>query len=159
MAAVAELVALKGVPTMFTSAAVAVLALAVALMLKRHRKAGKTQVVLMLLAGFGVGGLLGGLLSKAGGLLSHLTSTGTAKVFGIAVPAVLVVILLVELVMQMHPKNKTPHRSTMWLALLLPAVLAMSGGMWAGLGTKADSLLTNVGNSTTSFVSTLASGW
>lgn len=144
---------------MFTSAAVAVLALALALMLKRHRRAGKTQVVLMLIAGFGIGGLLGSVLAKAGALLAHVTTTGTAKVFGVAVPAVLVVVLLIELVMQLHPKNKTPHHSTMWLALLLPAVLAVSGGVWASLGGHAGSVLAGIGQGATSLVTSFASGW
>lgn len=144
---------------MFASGALAAIAFVLALMLRRHKRAPKTQVLLMLLAGFGLGGVLGHLLAKAGALISHLGTVGTAKLLGVAVPAIVVIALLFELIMQLHPKNKSPHRSTVWLALLLPAVLATAGGVWAGLGVQADSVLSSLGTGAEALASSLATGW
>jgi drug/metabolite transporter (DMT)-like permease len=144
---------------MLTAGAIAVIAFAIALLLKSAKKAPKTRVVLMLLAGFGIGGILGSFLARFGRFLAHATEVGTSRLFGVGVPVLLVIVMVVWLVLQMEPKNSTPHDRAMWVALLLPAVLAISGGVWWQIGQHTSVVLTSLGQQTTDLVTSLAQSW
>lgn len=137
-----------------STAAIAVIALVVALVLRRSGKAPKVVPWLMVVAGLGVTGLLGGLLADFGGFLVSLVGSTTAAVFGVAVPVLLAVVLVVSLVIGMHPKG-SPSKSTPWLAFLAPVVFAASGGVFARLAAAGNSALASAAQLVTNLLSGL----
>jgi hypothetical protein len=123
----------------FTSAAVGVLALAVALVIMwRHRWQGsRFTVVLMLLAGFGIAatGWVGQMLGRVGEWIGGAADAGTARLFGVSVPVVVIAVMVTWLVVDM--RDRTIHPATPWMALALPTVLAVVGGVYIGAGDTA----------------------
>lgn len=137
----------------------AVVALAAGIVQMRRDRTPKTVGILFLIAGGGIAGgagWAGDLLRKAGHLIGTATSVGTAKVFGVAVPAALLVAVLLWLVHDLHPRNRRPSRALPWLALALPVLLATAGGVWSGIGGQ---VLGSVGAAASSLASAVVTGW
>jgi hypothetical protein len=125
-----------------SAAAVAVIALGVAviIMWRRNWQASRIIVVLMLLAGFGLtGGAFGAAARTGGEHIGSAIETTTAKLFGVGVPLLLVAVLIALVAVDM--KDRTIHKATPWVALLLPTMMAVVGGMYIGAGDDALNLL------------------
>lgn len=136
----------------------AVLALVVALIQHKRKRTPKSVGVLMLIAGAGIAGaagIAGDFLRKGGDLLGTVVSEGTAKAFGVAVPAVLVVGAGLWIAHDMWPKNK-PSKLLPWLALALPTLMVIAGGVWAGVG---GDVLDGLGTTTADLASAFVKGW
>lgn len=123
----------------FTGTGVAIGALALALVVMwRHRWQGsRFTVALMLLAGFGISqaGWAGTALAAVGGWVGGFAGEGTAQVFGVSVPAVVLIVMVAWVVIDVW--DRSIHRFTPWVALALPAVLATVGGIYLGAGDDA----------------------
>lgn len=123
----------------FSATAVGVLALAVALIIMwRHRWQGsRFTVVLMLLAGFGIAatGWVGDMLGRLGETIGGAADAGTARLFGVSVPVVVIAAMVTWIVVDM--RDRSIHIATPWLALALPTVLAVVGGVYIGAGDTA----------------------
>lgn len=128
----------------FSATAVGVLALAVALIIMwRHRWQGsRFTVALMLLAGFGLvaTGWVGDMLGRAGEWVGGLADAGTGRLFGVSVPVVVIAVIVTWLVVDL--RDRQIHPATPWLALALPTVLAVVGGVYIGAG---DTVLNTIG--------------
>lgn len=136
----------------------AVLALVAGGIQLKRRRTPKLVGWLFLLGGTGLAGsagLLGDLLRKVGTIIGNAVSIGTAKGFGVAVPAALIFGIALWIGHDLMPKTRTPSRALPWLALALPILLAVSGGVWSGIG---GSILTALGDTTTNFVNSLVAG-
>lgn len=127
-----------------TVGGVAALAFAIALALMFKKIAKKLIPWLMLVAGIGLGGVIGLLsdrlvngavngVSKAVGTL-----LGGAAVGGLIIIAVLTILLLPH----MKPKGQPPTRFTPWLAFIFPAVLVAVGGMFSTLAGLSENVVT-----------------
>jgi hypothetical protein len=120
---------------MLTAAGVGVVALVIGAVLWKRGKAPKWTGALLLVAGFGIGGgVFGALLDRAGALIGQLATTLTARVFGVAVPLALLAGVVVWMVIDFHPKNRKPSKALPVLCLVLPVLLSVTGGVWAGIG-------------------------
>lgn len=123
----------------FTGTAVAVLALSVALtVMWRHRWQGsRLIVILMLVAGFGIAGvgLVGDLLGRLGGMIGGAADAGTGRLFGVSVPVVVIAVMVTWIVVDM--RDRMIHIATPWIALALPSVLAVVGGIYIGMSDTA----------------------
>jgi hypothetical protein len=140
---------------MLTAAGVGVIALVVGAVLWKRGKAPKTVGVLMLVAGFGIGGgIFGALLDRLGALVGGLASTLTGRVFGVVVPFALLAGVVVWMWIDFHPKNRKPSKALPYLCLALPVLLSLTGGIWAGIGGQ---ILTAAGQTATD-VSTIFVG-
>lgn len=98
-----------------------------------RKKAAKFSVWAAAVGGLTLGfGLLARAATRIATVLEHAGSKGSALLFGAAVPAVLAVVVLAELVHAGHPKKGKPHR---WihpaLAFVAPALLIAAGGVFA----------------------------
>jgi hypothetical protein len=137
----------------------AVIALVLGAVQMKRKKTPKTVGILFLLAGAGIAGgagLAGNFLRKAGNLIGTATNVGTAKVFGVAVPAALVAGVLLWMFHDLHPKTKKPSAALPWLALILPVLLAAAGGVWAGVGGR---VVGGLGNTASDLASAFVTGW
>jgi hypothetical protein len=126
----------------------------------QHKRGRTPKLVgwLFLIGGIGLAGsagLLGDLLRKVGVILGRAVSIGTAKGFGVAVPAALVFGIALWIAHDLMPKNRTPSKALPWLALALPTLLAVTGGIWSGLGGE---VLTALGDATSEFVNAFVGG-
>src|SRR5947207_5909714 len=95
------------------SVGIAVVALVVALVQFKRKKTPKLVGWLMLVAGAGIAGgagLAGDFLRQLGNFVSGAVSVGTAKVFGVAVPAAVVLGVALWIGHDLWPKTKTPSR-------------------------------------------------
>jgi hypothetical protein len=137
----------------FSAGVVAVLAFTVALviMYKRRWQGSRFTVLLMLLAGFGVtaGGWVGDMLARLGEWLGGMAEAGTARLFGVAAPIVVIAVMVTWLALDL--RDRKIHPVTPWLALALPTVLAVVGGVYIGFGSTA---LTTIGSGLGNFA-----GW
>lgn len=137
----------------------AVLALVVALIQHKRKRTPKSVGVLMLIAGAGIAGatgIAGDFLRKGGALLGTVVNEGTAKAFGVAVPAVLVVGVGLWVAHDLWPRTKTPSKQLPWLALALPTLMVIAGGVWAGVG---GDVLDGLGTTTADVASAFVKGW
>ncbi|WP_158009677.1 hypothetical protein [Carbonactinospora thermoautotrophica] len=135
-----------------SAAAVAVVCLFVAGVLHKRRKAPKTVGVLMLLAGFGVSGLVGQLLHRLGAAFGHVAAVGTARLFGVAVPAAVLIAAGVWLFFDLHPKEGKPSKALPVLAFVFPTLLSVLGGVYVGLGGQ---VLTTIGTGVSELATTV----
>lgn len=107
------------------------LALAIAIWLMWRKKARKTQVVLMLVAGLASTGLVWDVANRLGQYVFGLASAATVIMVGTTAGLILGVLLLLELWHAAHPKKGRPSAYHPWLALLAPAVLIACGGFFS----------------------------
>jgi hypothetical protein len=137
----------------FSATAVGVLALAVALVIMwRHRWQGSRFTVgLMLLAGFGIAatGWVGQMLARGGEWIGGAVDAGTGRLFGVSVPIVVIAVMVTWIVVDV--RDRQIHPATPWIALALPTVLAVVGGVYIGAG---DTVLATIGTGLSSMA-----GW
>lgn len=124
-------------------------AVALVVLIKHRLRAGRGVVAGMAAGGWGLAGngLVGDLLARASQALAGWIGEVTATAVGASVPglalAVVVGIIAIDV------RDRAIMRITPWLALMLPTMAAVVGGMYAGtggaLGTIGDWLLWLVG--------------
>lgn len=127
----------------FSATAVAVVLLAIAgvMMWRRNWNATRLTVAMMLLAGFGIvaTGWVGDMLGRLGEWMGGMADAGTARLFGVSAPIVVIAVMVTWIVIDV--KDRTIHPATPWLALALPSVLAVVGGVYIGAGNTALSMI------------------
>jgi hypothetical protein len=111
-----------------STAATAVIALAIAGVLVWKNKAPKLVAFLTLVGGASItGGIIGEWLAAIVAWSSSVIGALTSQTFGVAVPAVATIVLLLIYAIDMWPKH-TANRATAVIGLFLPAVaVAMPG--------------------------------
>jgi hypothetical protein len=90
------------------------------------------------------GGLFGHLLARITVDVAHLTNTLTGKIFGTAIPGLLVIVLLIYFVHDMHPKKNAKKR-TFFIGIALAACLVAGIAPWQTLNNVPGSVRTGVG--------------
>jgi len=123
------------------------LAIAVTIMWRHQWRGSRFIVLLMLIAGFGItaAGWVGDLLARGGQMIGNAVGSGTSQAFGVSVPALVVVVMVTWIVVDM--RDRSIHKATPWIALALPTVLAVVGGVYLGFGdTVLDTIGTGLGN-------------
>jgi hypothetical protein len=93
------------------------------------------------------GGLFGSLLAKAATFVSNLLGTLTGKIFGIAVPGLLVIVLLVIFIHDLSPKKKAGKR-TFWVGVALAACLVAGLSSFTALNQVPANVRTGVSSAT-----------
>lgn len=135
-----------------SAAAIAAIAGALGIYLLRKKVWQKYVPYLMLAAGLGLAGMLGGALDWIGQSLVGTTSSVTRTLAGAAVPLVLTFVFGLALVLALKPKGPGVTRWTPWIALVFPAVLVATGGMAGDLGALLNHLF---GTATTAALNAL----
>jgi len=120
-------------------------AVALVVLIRHRLRPSRGVVAGMIAGGWGVAGngLVGDLLARAAQALATWASEATSSAVGASVPglalAVVVGIIAIDV------RDRAIMRITPWLALLLPSLAAVVGGMYAGtggvLGTLGETLL------------------
>lgn len=144
-----------------SSGAAGAMALVIGIQLYRKKIFKRLVPWLMLIAGLGLTGASGKLLGLIAGWLTKVSSTASHAFFGTGLPWLITVVMLIHLMVHMNPlkRGKGPERSTPWVALFFPAVLAVSSGVLAGLaGWVDDSTFQQLGVIGSQFLSDLTSG-
>jgi hypothetical protein len=143
-----------------TAVAVAVFALVLGLVQWKRKKTPKIVGWLMLIAGAGIAGAAGwagDFLRKAGELAGTAMSAGTASTFGVAIPGALVAGVALWLAHDLWPSKKAKASKLLpWLALAFPTLLAIVGGVWAGMGSDAVNV---VGEAAADVASAFVTAW
>lgn len=78
-------------------------------------------------------GVLSNLLVRAAREVSALTDSLVGKVFGVAVPGLLVIVLIIIFAYDLHPKGGTASKRTFWLAIAVAACLVAGVSAFATL--------------------------
>lgn len=116
--------------TTFGVAPLTVIVLMVALWMYLRKVAPKTTTLLFLIAGFGIGGLIGALIDRAVVAALNALSSPAARLFGVGVSTIIAaaaIVATLELVIKgLHKKKAKPTRWHPWLALTLPTIIAAS---------------------------------
>lgn len=134
---------------------VAAIAAAMVVFLTWRKKAPTFTALLALVVGAGItGGIFGRTMREIVHWLQTLTSELTSKAFGMAVPAVLAVVLLLWFLHDLHPKHKASH-TTAAVALVLPLVVSSIPGV---AGTVAVSVLGVIQSAMTAVVQAVFGG-
>lgn len=143
-----------------TAVAAAVFALVLGLVQWKRKKTPKIVGWLMLIAGAGIAGAAGwagDFLRKAGELAGTGMSAGTAKTFGVAIPGAIVAGVALWLAHDLWPSKKAKASKLLpWLALAFPTLLAIVGGVWAGMGSDA---VNAVGEAAADVASAFVTAW
>jgi hypothetical protein len=144
-----------------TLGSVAAVAFAIALTLLFKHMAKKTVVWLMLIAGIGLGGVVGsladGLVTRLVGGLSNVAGSllGATAAGGLIVVAVLTVLLYPH----MKPKGQPPTKFTPWLAFFFPAVLVAAGGVFSSVAGLSENVVTQAAGVTWSTIAAVIGGF
>ena len=93
------------------------------------------------------GGLFGSLLAKAVTFVSNLLGTLTGKIFGVAIPGILVIILLVLFIHDLSPKKNAGKR-TFWVGVALAACLVAGLSSFTALNQVPANVRTGVTSTT-----------
>jgi hypothetical protein len=135
-----------------TSSVTAVIALAIAGVLMWKKKFPKLVAFLTLVAGASItGGLISGWMQATVDWISRIVGAVTSQAFGVAVPAVMTVIMVLVYVLDMWPKH-TPTRITAIIGLFLPLVaVAMPGEA----GSAISQFITMLGQAGGTFVTAI----
>lgn len=108
----------------------------------------KTQVILAFIGTCIVtGGLFGSLLTRAADLVSNLLGTLTGKVFGVAIPGLLVIVLLIIFIHDLLPK-KSAGKRTFWVGIALAACLVAGLSSFTALNQVPANVRTGVSTTT-----------
>ncbi|MGH8878767.1 MAG: hypothetical protein ACRD0P_15745, partial [Stackebrandtia sp.] len=102
----------------------------------------KTQCWLLVLFGWGLGGVVGGWLSTLMGKATEISNTAMNLLFGVAVPSLIAIAALVVFVLDMLPNKYASTSPVNWLtricAVIVPlgiaAVPAVSGSLMSSVG-------------------------
>lgn len=143
---------------MLSFAAIAVTAFVLGLLFHFKKVAKKAVVVLMLIASFGIAGVLGSVLARLASSATEGTTSATGKLFGTSVPFVLAVLVLAYLVIHLKPKGQPPTRFTPWIALASVPILLAAGGVFAGMATQGRVTVADITTGATAFVTDLFGG-
>lgn len=109
----------------------------------------KVQVILAFIGTCIVtGGLFGSLLGRGVTLVSNLTGTLTGKIFGVAIPGLLVIVLLILFLHDLSPKKNAGKR-TFWVGIALAACLVAGLSSFQALNQLPGNVRTGVGNVST----------
>lgn len=109
----------------------------------------KTQVILAFLGTCIVtGGLFGSLLTRGALYLDRATNAVTGKLFGVTIPGLLVIVLLIIFVHDLHPRNGASRR-TFWVGVALAACLVAGLSTFKTLNQVPASVRTGVSNMST----------
>lgn len=140
--------------------ALSVFALALGFVQWKRKKTPKITGWLMLIAGAGIAGatgLAGDFLRKLGELLGTALSSGTSAAFGVAVPGALAGAVFLWLCHDLWPSKKAKASKALpWLALAFPTLLAIAGGVWAGLNNE---LMNSLGDTTANVATAFVTAW
>lgn len=144
-----------------TMAGISALALAIAITLMYKRIGKKFVPWLMLIAGIGLGGVIGSLsdrlvtgavngVSRASGTL-----LGAAAVGGLIVIAILTILIAPH----MKPKGQPPTKFTPWIAFIFPAALVAVGGMFSTLAGLSENVVTQAAGAVMSTAAAIIAGF
>jgi len=127
-----------------TIGGVAALAFAIALALMFKKIAKKAIPWLMLIAGIGLGGVIGSLSDRLVNGAVDGVSRATGALFGGAAVGGLIIIawLTIVLLPHMKPKGQPPTKFTPWVAFIFPAALVAVGGMFSTLAGLSENVVT-----------------
>jgi hypothetical protein len=85
------------------------------------------------------GGLFSSLLVRGAHAVSSLTDSLVGKIFGVAVPGLIVIVLGIFFIHDLHPKGGGASKRTFWLGIALAAFLVAGVSTFATLnGIPAD---------------------
>lgn len=116
---------------MVGTASITAFALAIGLWLFFHKNAPKFTTLLFLIAGFGIGGLLGNWLTGLVNMATDTAGNQTSLWLGIGASTLISIVALIaalEIVIKgLWKKKAKPKRWHPWLALALPTIIAISG--------------------------------
>ena len=108
----------------------------------------KIQVILAFIGTCIVtGGLFGDLLARGVTLVSNLLGTLTGKIFGTAIPGLLVIILGILFIHDLMPKNGAGKR-TFWVGIALAACLVAGLSSFTALNQVPANVRTGVSTTT-----------
>jgi hypothetical protein len=140
---------------------VAALAFAIALALMFKKIAKKLIPWLMLIAGIGLGGVIGLLSDRlVNGAVNGISKAVGTLLGGAAVGGLIVVAVLTILLMpHMKPKGQPPTRFTPWLAFIFPAVLVAVGGMFSTLAGLSQNVVTQAASAVMSTAAAIIGGF
>jgi drug/metabolite transporter (DMT)-like permease len=122
-------------------AALAVAAFAVGLLLHWKKTGKKVVPWMMLVAGFGIAGMLGSVLNRIASSLTSGTTSATERLFGTGVPVLVAVLTIVYLAIHLKPKGQPPTRFTPWVALAFASILVAAGGAFAAAAATSETAL------------------
>lgn len=141
--------------------AVAALAFAIALTMMFKKVLKKWIPWLMLVAGIGLGGVIGVLSSRlVNGTVNGISKATGALLGGSAVGGLIIVaVLTICLVPHMKPKGQPPTKMTPWLAFVFPAVLVAVGGMFSTLAGLSGNVVTQAASALASTAAAIIGGF
>lgn len=109
----------------------------------------KTQVILGFIGTCIVtGGLFGTLLTRLVLVVSHLTTSLTGRIFGIAIPGLLVIVLGIVFIHDLSPK-KSAGKRTFWVGIALAAALVAGLSSFPALNQVPANVRTGVSTNVT----------
>lgn len=135
------------------AAAASVTALAIlGLLIKYKRRAPRLKVLLAIVAGAGLAGPAGALLTEMINAATNAVGTATAAAFGVAAPAVLAIAVVMIVYFDIKDDKKADPPALVAAFTLLPLLAAQSGllgqlgdGLAGGVSTSASELLQMLG--------------
>lgn len=117
----------------FTTIGLIALATALVVMWRHRWQGSRFTVILMLLGGAAIASATGtvrNLLMAGGEWLGRLAENGTSQLFGVGLPALIVVVMAVWLIVDL--KDRAIHPATPWIAVALPTMATVVGGVAIG---------------------------
>lgn len=142
-----------------TLAGISGISLAIALALMFKKVAKKIIPWLMLIAGVGLAGVLGVVVTRIIDRVVGGVSDATSKLLGAGVGGMaLIAILTVLIVPHMKPKGQPPTRFTPWLAFIYPSVLVSVGGVFSQAAGLGSNVVTDVAGTAAMFLTSLVGG-
>jgi hypothetical protein len=93
------------------------------------------------------GGLFGHVLTWVVLHVAALTNSLTGKVFGVAIPGLIVIVLLVVFVIHLHPRGRGASKSTMFIGMALAACLVAGISSFTTLNHVPTAVRTGVSSS------------
>jgi hypothetical protein len=141
-----------------SAAGVGAIALVVSLILMKMKASKSLVPWLMLIAGFGVIGLVGRVIDRVAQGATRGTISASEGLLGIGVPALLAIGMSIVLYLQMTPKGPSPTRVTPWLALVFPSVLYAAGGLFANVAAFGETTFGDLGTAALATLADLAQG-
>lgn len=141
---------------------VAALAFAIALALMFKKIAKRLIPWLMLIAGIGLGGVIGLLSDRlVNGTVGGISRATGALLGGGAVGGLIVVaVLTIVIAPHMKPKGgQPPTKFTPWLAFIFPAVLVAVGGMFSTLAGLSENVVTQAASAVMATAAAIIGGF
>lgn len=131
----------------------------VALFARFEGKIPKTRAWMFFGAGATLGaGFIDQVVVKVVHELQNVTNVTTARLWGTAMPLLLLVGLMAWLFFKLLAKGSSGHSAADFLMFILPAVLLAAGGSWALWAGDANHATTAIGNEVITLFQSLAVG-